>query len=341
MRVLRGAHVPVRCTSSSVTDRMPVHQRSRARCHNGLQRSTTWATSDNVPTSRSVVSACAATTHHPRVKRTSKSAKKRRVRGLTWVSSLVAEGSVPSTRSQREAAIPSVPPPKRHPYNQWAPDARALDLVGDKWTLLIVRDLVAGPRRFVELQRVLPGISTEQLRSRLNRMVADGLLTRQRYREVPPRVDYELTERARDLLPVVGALARWGSRWAWSPPEPDEAVDIGAILRMRARALAPPTRSTAWSRSPSSAAPATSSATCSPPVAARWRSRSARLPRPMPESPAPSGRGSRPWAPTPPARSWRSPATGDRRLLLDALAPGAVATLGPRTTARDPAAVRV
>ena len=106
----------------------------------------------------------------------------------------------------------TVPPPKRHPYNQWAPDARALDLVGDKWTLLIVRDLAAGPRRFVELQRVLPGISTEQLRSRLNRMVADGLLTRQRYREVPPRVDYELTERARDLLPVVGALARWGYR---------------------------------------------------------------------------------------------------------------------------------
>jgi DNA-binding HxlR family transcriptional regulator len=103
--------------------------------------------------------------------------------------------------------------------------------VGDKWTLLIVRDLVAGPRRFVELQRVLPGISTEQLRSRLNRMVADGLLTRQRYREVPPRVDYELTDRARDLLPVVGALARWGSRWAWSPPRPDESVDIGAIFR--------------------------------------------------------------------------------------------------------------
>jgi DNA-binding HxlR family transcriptional regulator len=96
---------------------------------------------------------------------------------------------------------------------------------------LIVRDLAAGPRRFVELQRVLPGISTEQLRSRLNRMVADGLLTRQRYREVPPRVDYELTDRARDLLPVVGALARWGARWAWSPPRPDEAIDIGAILR--------------------------------------------------------------------------------------------------------------
>jgi DNA-binding HxlR family transcriptional regulator len=128
--------------------------------------------------------------------------------------------------------MPPVPPPKRHPYDQWAPDARALDLVGDKWTLLIVRDLAAGPRRFVALQRVLPGISTEQLRSRLNRMVADGLLTRQRYREVPPRVDYELTERARDLMPVLGALAVWGYEWAWSRPRDGEAIDIGAILRL-------------------------------------------------------------------------------------------------------------
>lgn len=103
--------------------------------------------------------------------------------------------------------------------------------MGDKWTLLIVRDLVGGPRRFVELQRTLPGISTEQLRSRLNRMVADGLLTRQRYREVPPRVDYELTERAQDLLPVVGALSRWGYQWAWSPPRQDELIDIGAVFR--------------------------------------------------------------------------------------------------------------
>jgi len=128
--------------------------------------------------------------------------------------------------------MPHVPRPKRHPYDQWAPDARALDLVGDKWTLLIVRDLAAGPRRFVELQRVLPGISTEQLRSRLNRMVADGMLTRKRYREVPPRVDYALTERARDLMPVVGELARWGYEWAWSEPRDSESVQVGAIFRL-------------------------------------------------------------------------------------------------------------
>jgi DNA-binding HxlR family transcriptional regulator len=104
--------------------------------------------------------------------------------------------------------------------------------VGDKWTLLIIRDLAAGPRRFVELQRVLPGISTEQLRSRLNRMVADGLLTRQRYREVPPRVDYELTERSRELMPVVGALARWGYDWTWTAPRPGEDINVGAIFRL-------------------------------------------------------------------------------------------------------------
>jgi DNA-binding HxlR family transcriptional regulator len=112
--------------------------------------------------------------------------------------------------------------------------------VGDKWTLLIVRDLAAGPRRFVELQRVLPGISTEQLRSRLNRMVADGLLTRQRYREVPPRVDYELTERARDLMPVLGALATWGYEWTWSAPREGEDIDVGAILRLAPGLLSPP-----------------------------------------------------------------------------------------------------
>jgi DNA-binding HxlR family transcriptional regulator len=134
----------------------------------------------------------------------------------------------------------ATPPPKRHPYDQWAPDARALDLVGDKWTLLIVRDLASGPRRFVELQRVLPGISTEQLRSRLNRMVADALLTRQRYREVPPRVDYELTTRSRALLPVLGALARWGYDWAWSAPRDGEAIDIGAILRIVPGLATPP-----------------------------------------------------------------------------------------------------
>jgi hypothetical protein len=63
-------------------------------------------------------------------------------------------------------------------------------------------------------------------------MVADGMLTRKRYREVPPRVDYELTERARDLMPILAELARWGYEWAWSPPRVTESVDLGAIFRL-------------------------------------------------------------------------------------------------------------
>ena len=71
-------------------------------------------------------------------------------------------------------------------------------------------------------------------------MVADGLLTRQRYREVPPRVDYELTERSRELMPVLGALARWGYDWTWSAPRPGEDVNVGAIFRLAPGLLEPP-----------------------------------------------------------------------------------------------------
>jgi hypothetical protein len=63
-------------------------------------------------------------------------------------------------------------------------------------------------------------------------MVADGMLTRKRYREVPPRVDYELTPRARDLMPVLAELALWGYHWAWSQPRSGERIDMGAILRL-------------------------------------------------------------------------------------------------------------
>jgi hypothetical protein len=71
-------------------------------------------------------------------------------------------------------------------------------------------------------------------------MVADGLLTRQRYREVPPRVDYELTERSRELMPVLGALAQWGYDWTWTAPREGEDVNVGAIFRLAPGLLAPP-----------------------------------------------------------------------------------------------------
>ena len=79
---------------------------------------------------------------------------------------------------------------------------------------------------------MLPGISTEQLRSRLNRMVADGLLTRQRYREVPPRVDYELTERSRELMPVHRRARPLGLRLDLERPAPGRGLNVGAIFRL-------------------------------------------------------------------------------------------------------------
>jgi len=147
-----------------------------------------------------------------------------------------------ATHRRSEAKRRRRSPERWAPIDQWSPDARALDVLSGRWTLLIVRDLVAGPRRFVELQRVLPGISTEQLRTRLNRMVADGLLTRQRYREVPPRVDYELAARGREVMPILGALARWGYDWAWTKPREGEAIDIAAIFRLCPALLSPPVK---------------------------------------------------------------------------------------------------
>lgn len=100
---------------------------------------------------------------------------------------------------------------QRHPCPEVTPEGRALNVVGQKWTLLIIVALEDGPLRFTGLQRcdTLRGISTEQLRTRLTQMVVDGLVTRQRYREAPPRVDYELTAKGRALQPTLRALAAW------------------------------------------------------------------------------------------------------------------------------------
>jgi DNA-binding HxlR family transcriptional regulator len=120
--------------------------------------------------------------------------------------------------------------PKKHPYNEWSPSARALDVLGDKWTLLIIRILIGGPVRFVEIERRLPGICTEQLRVRLKQMTDDGLIIRERFREVPPRVQYSLSDRGRAAIPVLDALAEWGTRWERESRRPEETVNIEALL---------------------------------------------------------------------------------------------------------------
>lgn len=102
---------------------------------------------------------------------------------------------------------------QRHPYRDTTPAAQALNVAGQKWTLLIVRELLDGPKRPVQIQRDLGHISNEQLRACLTNMCADGLASKTRYRESPPRVDYELTEKGRDLAGVLDAYHVWGAKW--------------------------------------------------------------------------------------------------------------------------------
>ncbi|MFJ3303768.1 winged helix-turn-helix transcriptional regulator [Streptomyces sp. NPDC086549] len=98
----------------------------------------------------------------------------------------------------------------RRSYDQYCSAARALDLVGDRWTLLIVRELLAGPRRYTDLHADLPGVSTDVLASRLKDMERDGLATRRRLPPPGAAYVYELTARGRELLPVLQALGKWG-----------------------------------------------------------------------------------------------------------------------------------
>jgi len=90
--------------------------------------------------------------------------------------------------------------------------ARALSVVGHKWTLLIVQDLFDGPRRFTEIERSLGAANPKMITARLRELEASGIVSRTVYAEVPPRVEYALTDRGRGLRPAIEALGRWGAR---------------------------------------------------------------------------------------------------------------------------------
>jgi DNA-binding HxlR family transcriptional regulator len=90
--------------------------------------------------------------------------------------------------------------------------ARALDVVGDGWALLILRDLYAGVRRFDQLADDL-GVSRNLLTARLRQLVDDGVVVRNAYSSKPPRYEYELSEAGRDLVPAILTLTAWGDKW--------------------------------------------------------------------------------------------------------------------------------
>ena len=97
--------------------------------------------------------------------------------------------------------------------------AKTLEVVGERWSLLILRDAFYGVRRFDDFQADL-GVARNILTDRLKKLVERGVLERRRYEERPPRYEYKLTEKGRDLLPVVLSMMRWGNRWETSGEPP-------------------------------------------------------------------------------------------------------------------------
>jgi DNA-binding HxlR family transcriptional regulator len=123
-------------------------------------------------------------------------------------------------------------------YHQYCPMAHALDMVGDRWELLIVRELLQGPKRYTDLADGLPGIGTNILAARLRDLEANGVLAK---RTLPPpaasRV-YELTDYGRELKPVMRELALWGAR-SLGPPKPDDELFPGWLVSPIDTILAP------------------------------------------------------------------------------------------------------
>lgn len=112
--------------------------------------------------------------------------------------------------------------------NSTCPVCRTAEVVCGKWTLLVIRDLAAGSSRFCELERSLEGISPRTLSLRLRALEDEGVVERHTYPEVPPRVEYALTEKGEALVPLIDDMRSYGTRWllgeAADAPEPTVAV---------------------------------------------------------------------------------------------------------------------
>ena len=90
--------------------------------------------------------------------------------------------------------------------------AAALRVIGQKWTALLIRDLYTGPKRFGELERSVVGINPRTLSQRLEALETYGIITKRTFAEVPPRTEYTLTSKGKDLVPILQQMAAWGDR---------------------------------------------------------------------------------------------------------------------------------
>jgi DNA-binding HxlR family transcriptional regulator len=97
-------------------------------------------------------------------------------------------------------------------YGQWCALAKALDVVGERWTLLVIRELLDGPKRYTDLRDGIPGISTDVLAARLRELEDDGVVVRRTLRPPAASKVYDLTAMGRELAPAVAALSKWGVR---------------------------------------------------------------------------------------------------------------------------------
>jgi DNA-binding HxlR family transcriptional regulator len=91
--------------------------------------------------------------------------------------------------------------------------ASAMEIIGSKWTALILRDLSEGPKRFSELERSVGSINPRTLSQRLDDLEQHSIITKKSYAEVPPRTEYTLTPKGEDLLPVLRAMSNWGDKY--------------------------------------------------------------------------------------------------------------------------------
>jgi DNA-binding HxlR family transcriptional regulator len=107
-------------------------------------------------------------------------------------------------------------------YGQYCPVAQALELIGDRWTLLIIRDMLTGTRHFNDLQRGLPGISRALLARRLRQLEEAGIVAKQVNNSGRKTTAYALTQAGQDLHAVIGALLNWGATWAFGDPSPEQ-----------------------------------------------------------------------------------------------------------------------
>lgn len=91
--------------------------------------------------------------------------------------------------------------------------AASMEIIGNKWTALILRDLFSGPKRFCELEKSVGSINPRTLSQRLDDLEAHGIITRESFAEVPPRTEYTLTAKGHDLLPILKQMANWGAKY--------------------------------------------------------------------------------------------------------------------------------